>query len=107
MSVIVSPTGAVADAWPPGLRGAGGTPVVLMMPQRTCRARADDPAEANVVRSVSAAATVMTALNPQNRLLRRMISPFTSLSLVNADLAVHDLLDRQIEEERRQQRQVQ
>src|SRR5262249_58808371 len=27
--------------------------------------------------------------------------------LVDADLAVHDLLDRQIEEERRQQRQVQ
>src|SRR6266536_456917 len=69
VSVIVSPSGAVADAWPPGLMGVGGIPVVLMMSQRTRSACA--PAdEARVVRNISAAASVKAVPSPPNHLLR-------------------------------------
>src|SRR4051812_42908839 len=79
-----------------------------MRSQRTCCAPPPGAAEANAVTSTSMAPTVMAAPSPQNRALRRILPSFHfAYWLLDADVALEDVLDRQVKDHRREQGQVQ
>src|SRR5438067_1412558 len=87
----------MADAWPPGLSGVGGIPVVLTMSQRTCCAPPPGAADDEVTRITSADARICIA-KPIWKKRRLRLRMWDSFRLTQTDLPGQHVFDRERED---------